>query len=153
MYHYLVGVTLLKSMSPYLRKHLLLTLESREYFYLITFSIFIWSVIIFLFFENNKSIKQMITNYQNLEYTHYICIFIITLLIIMSSLFLFELDKQYNTPLVNSLLLKSISIFVLIVTSLFIFGEKYTWIQIAGIFMTFTGITLVMNKDILKFIG
>ena len=150
MYHYLVGLTIFKAMSPYLRKHVLLTLESREYFYLITFFILFLSIFIFLVFETKSSIKRMITNYQNLEYTHYICIFIISLLAITSSLFLFELDKQYNTPLVNSILLKTISIFVLIGTSLFIFGEKYSWTQIIGIFLTFIGIILVMNKDIFE---
>jgi len=148
MYHYLIGVTFFKAMSPYLRKHVLLTLESREYFYLITLCILIWSILIFLFFENKSSMKRMLANYQKLEYTHFMCIFIISLLIITSSLFLFELDKQYNTPLVNSILLKTISIFVLIGTSLFIFGEKYSWTQIIGIFLTFVGIILVMNKDI-----
>jgi drug/metabolite transporter (DMT)-like permease len=74
-------------------------------------------------------------------------IFIISLLAITSSIFLFELDKQYNTPLINSILLKTISIFVLIGTSIFIFSEKYSWTQFFGIFLTFVGFILIMNQE------
>ena len=146
MYHYLIGTTFLKSLNPYFRKHVMTSLEPREYFYLITISIFCWSILVFLFYETEASIKKMISNYKMLEYTQILCIFVISLLVIASSLFLYELDKNYNTPLLNGILLKSISIFTVFAVSLLIFGEKYSWKQIAGICLTILGIFLVTNK-------
>ena len=62
----------------------------------------------------------------------------------MSSLFLYELDKNHNTPLINTILLRLFSVVVLIIVGVFIFGEKYNWMQIVGIFFTIIGIFLLM---------
>jgi uncharacterized membrane protein len=146
MYGYLLGATFLKSMNPYFRKHILNTLNPREYFYLNTIFVFILMIIVFLLFESEKSIEQMICNYKKLQYTQLGCIFIISILLVASSLLLYELDKNYNTPLINNILLKTGSIIVLIVIGVAMFGEKYTLKQILGIALTFTGIYLVMDK-------
>ena len=146
MYGYLIGTTFLKSMNPYFRKHILNTLNPREYFYLNTIFVFILMTLVFLLFESEKSIEQMIRNYKKLEYTQLGCIFIISIILVASSLLLYELDKNYNTPLINNILLKTGSIIVLIVVGVGMFGEKYTWKQIIGIMLTFTGIYLVMDK-------
>ena len=146
MYGYLIGTTFLKSMNPYFRKHILNTLNPREYFYLNTLFVFILMILVFLLFESEKTIEQMIRNYKKLEYTQLGCIFIISIILVASSLLLYELDKNHNTPLINNILLKTGSIIVLIVVSVWMFGEKYTWKQILGIILTFTGIYLVMDK-------
>ena len=146
MYGYLLGTTFLKSMNPYFRKHILNTLNPREYFYLNTIFVFVLMILVFLLFESEKSIEQMICNYKKLEYTQFGCIFIISILLVSSSLLLYELDKNYNTPLINNILLKTGSIIVLIVIGVAMFGEKYPWKQILGIALTFTGIYLVMDK-------
>ena len=135
-----------KSMNPYFRKHILNTLNPREYFYLNTLFVFILMILVFLLFESEKTIEQMIRNYKKLEYTQLGCIFIISIILVASSLLLYELDKNHNTPLINNILLKTGSIIVLIVVSVWMFGEKYTWKQILGIILTFTGIYLVMDK-------
>jgi len=146
MYGYLIGTTFLKSMNPYFRKHILNTLNPREYFYLNTIFVFILMVLVFFSFESEKSIQHMFHNYKKLEYTQFGCIFIISVLLVASSLLLYELDKNHNTPLINNILLKTGSIIVLIVVGVGIFGEKYTWKQILGLILTFTGIYLVMDK-------
>ena len=146
MYSYLIGTTFLKSMNPYFRKHILDTLNPREYFYLNTIFVFILMILVFLFFETKKSTKEMISNYQKLEHSHFACIFIISFLLVASSLLLYELDKNHNTPLINNILLKTGSVIVLIVIGVFMFGEKYNWKQITGIILTCMGIYLVMQK-------
>jgi drug/metabolite transporter (DMT)-like permease len=145
MYGYLMGTTFLKSMNPYFRKHVLNTLNPREYFYLITFFVFILMIIVFFIFETQKTTKEMMSNYKKLEYSHYACVLIISVLLVASSLLLYELDKNYNTPLLNNILLKTGSIIVLIVVGVFVFGEKYTWKQILGIILTCMGIYLVIK--------
>ena len=146
MYSYLIGTTFLKSMNPYFRKHVLDTLNPREYFYLNTFFVFILMILVFFLFETKKSVKEMFSNYKKLEHSHFSCIFIISLLAVASSILLYELDKNHNTPLINNILLKTGSVIVLILVGLFIFGEKYTWKQIIGIILTCIGIYLVMRE-------
>ena len=97
-------------------------------------------------FETQKTTKEMMLNYKKLEYSHYACVLIISVLLVSSSLLLYELDKNYNTPLLNNILLKTGSIIVLIVVGVFVFGEKYTWKQIVGIILTCMGIYLVMKE-------
>jgi drug/metabolite transporter (DMT)-like permease len=65
----------------------------------------------------------------------------------MSSLFLYELDKNHNTPLINTILLRLFSVVVLIIVGVFIFGEKYNWMQIVGIFLAVIGVFLIMQKS------
>jgi len=74
------------------------------------------------------------------------CLFIIAILAVISSLFIFELDKKYNSPLLNSLFLKIASVVALCFVSIFIFKEKYTWKQILGILLAILGIYLTINK-------
>ena len=133
-------------MNPYFRKHILNTLNPREYFYLNTIFVFVLMIIVFLLFENKESIEQILSNYKKLKHTQFACIFIISFLLVASSLLLYELDKKYNTPLINNILLKTGSIIVLVVIGIGIFGEKYTIKQIIGILLTVTGIYLVMKK-------
>ena len=146
MYGYLVGTTFLKSMNPYFRKHILNTLNPREYFYLNTLFVFLLMILVFLFFENKDSVNDIIRNYKKLKVSQIGCIFIISFLLVASSILLYELDKKYNTPLINTILLKTGSIIVLIVIGVGIFGENYSWSQILGILLTVTGIYLIMQK-------
>jgi drug/metabolite transporter (DMT)-like permease len=64
-----------------------------------------------------------------------------------SSLLLYELDKNFNTPLLNFVFLKFASVLSLIFVGIFIFKEKYTWKQILGITLAVLGIYLITNKE------
>jgi drug/metabolite transporter (DMT)-like permease len=69
------------------------------------------------------------------------------LLAVGSSIFIFEFDKNYNTPLINSMLSRIVSTLCLVFVGIFIFEEKYSWIQISGIILTIVGVFLIsMNK-------
>jgi drug/metabolite transporter (DMT)-like permease len=103
-------------------------------------------ILVFLFFENKDSVNDIIRNYKKLKVSQIGCIFIISFLLVASSILLYELDKKYNTPLINTILLKTGSIIVLIVIGVGIFGENYSWSQILGILLTVTGIYLIMQK-------
>jgi drug/metabolite transporter (DMT)-like permease len=83
-----------------------------------------------------------------MKYTHIGCIFAIAFLTIVSSVTVMELDKNYNTPLVNVMLMRIFSTIALVLVSIFIFKEKYTFIQMIGICMTIAGIFLISNKTI-----
>jgi drug/metabolite transporter (DMT)-like permease len=53
------------------------------------------------------------------------------------------LDKNYNTPLINSVFLRVGSIIALLLVGIFVFEEKYTYKQIAGVLLTLLGIYLI----------
>jgi drug/metabolite transporter (DMT)-like permease len=83
-----------------------------------------------------------------MTYIQVICVAIIASLTVMSSLFIYELDKHYNTPMINTLLLRSFSIISMILVGVFIFGEEYNWVQIVGVVMAFFGVFLIMQKPV-----
>jgi drug/metabolite transporter (DMT)-like permease len=148
MYPYLIGITLLKSLNPYFRKHILDTLEGHDLLFINTFFIFLIVFAIFIYktiFHN--SLYDTIENYKNLSNTQILCIFLICALTVGSSILLYELDKNFNTPLLNFMFLKFASVLSLIFVGIFIFKEKYTWKQILGIVLTICGIYLITNKE------
>jgi hypothetical protein len=87
----------------------------------------------------------MIKNFSKLSYSQYACIVILSLLTISSSIFLYELDKNYNTPLLNSVFLRVGGIIALLLVGVFVFEEKYTYTQIAGVLLTLLGIYLIAD--------
>jgi len=147
MYYHIFGLTILKSINPYFRKHILATLSSHDLLILNTFFIGIIVLCLFLykcFFD--KSIAETLNNYKKLSFSQIGCLFMIAILAVISSLFLFELDKKYNSPLLNSMFLKIASVIALCSVSIFIFKEKYTWKQIIGILLAILGVYLTVNK-------
>jgi multidrug transporter EmrE-like cation transporter len=55
-------------------------------------------------------------------------------------------DKHYNTPLLNSIMLKTFGMISLILVSIFVFKEKYTYMQMLGMVLTITGIYMISLK-------
>jgi len=72
----------------------------------------------------------------------------IALVTIISSITIMEFDKNYNTPLINSILMRIFSTIALVLVSIVIFKEKYTYLQMTGIAMTIAGVFLISNKSI-----
>jgi drug/metabolite transporter (DMT)-like permease len=149
MYHYLFGITMLKSISPYFRKHVLNHLDSHDFFFINT--LFIFSILSLFFIYRylfDKSFDQSVKKITSMKFTHLGCIFAIAVLTIVSSITIMELDKNYNTPFINSILMRIFSTIALVLVSIFIFKEKYTRLQILGICMTIAGVFLISNKSI-----
>jgi len=85
----------------------------------------------------------MMKNIRSLSYSQYACLVILSILTVSSSIFLYDLDKNYNTPLVNSVFLRVGGIVALLLVGIFVFEEKYTYKQIFGIFLTLFGVYLI----------
>uniref|UniRef100_A0A6C0KVQ6 EamA domain-containing protein n=1 Tax=viral metagenome TaxID=1070528 RepID=A0A6C0KVQ6_9ZZZZ len=151
MLHFLVGTTLLKSVTPYFRKHVLGTLTSDEFLLLnsciVFFIIFIIFVIKILLGKQHETLNEIINDYKKLSYSQVLCISLISIFTVLTSLFIYELDKKHNTPLINTILLRFGSVIVLILVGIFVFGEDYNWIQVSGIFLAVLGVFLIMQKN------
>lgn len=146
MYHYILGVTFLKSLNPYFRKHLLTTLNAHDLLFINTFFIFIVVSIFFAYkyiVEGSKSIQETFKNYSKLTNTQLLSLFVMAFFAACSSMFLYNLDKHYNTPLLNNVFLRVASVIAVIFVGIFLFEEKYSLKQFLGILVTFFGVYLL----------
>jgi drug/metabolite transporter (DMT)-like permease len=145
MYHYVVGITLFDMMKPYFRKHILTNIDHHEYILLNTFVVLliIFSYFVYEFIFDNKFFIKTLENYSTLSYSQLGALFSVALLTVGSTTFLLKLDKHYNTPSVNSIILKSVSLVLLFVIGVVVFQEKYTMKKVIGIIVTIAGIILI----------
>jgi len=135
-------------MNPYFRKHVLMTLDSHELFFINSIVIFtlviFWGLYKYVF---EKTVNKSIENYKKLSLSQMGAILMICILSIFSTIFVYEFDKYYNTPLINFIFSKFVSVIALIAVGIFIFKEKYSWKQIFGIILAIVGIYFVTDKE------
>jgi len=150
MYSIFLGLAFLNEFRPYFRKYISNSLENHEYFFLnALIIIFIISFyILYLLLNKKTTFSKFISNIYSLSYTEIICVFILALLAVVTGLLIFELDKNYNTPLINSVFLRAISSISLIFIGIFIFNENYKIHQFIGIFLIIFGIYLTSQKNL-----
>jgi drug/metabolite transporter (DMT)-like permease len=150
MYGIFIGLSFLQQFRPYLRKYISNILDKHEYFFLNTIMIlFIISLyIVYLLTTKKTTFHKIKTNIQSLSCKEFGCIFLMACLTVISGLFIFELDKNYNTPLMNSIFLKSLSTIALIFVGIFIFQEFYHIHQLFGIGLIILGIYLTSQKTL-----
>ena len=149
MYFFLALTTLLKTFNPYFRKHILDSLESHEYLFLNTFfvSIFVFLYFLYKLIIHDSFIDKFVDKITDLTILQVIYFMIIAFITIVSSIVIINLDKYFNTPLINSLLSKSLAAIILLLVSIFIFKEKYNIKQLSGIFLTIVGLFLISCKN------
>jgi drug/metabolite transporter (DMT)-like permease len=147
--YFILGLTsFLKTFNPYFRKHILDSLESHEYIFLNTFLLSL-GVFIYLLYKlifHDYSLDKLLDKIYNLSILQIIYFILITFITLTSSIVIINLDKYYNTPLLNSLLIKGLASVLLILTGVFIYKEKYNYKQIFGIFLIIVGLFLISCK-------
>lgn len=147
--YFLLGLTsFLKTFNPYFRKHILNSLESHEYLFFNTFLISV-GVFIFLLYKlifHDYSLDKLLDKMYNLSILQVIYFILIAFITVTSSIVIINLEKHYNTPLLNSLLIKGIASILLILTAVFIYKEKYNYKQSFGICLTILGLFLINCK-------
>lgn len=150
MYSIFLGLAFLNEFRPYFRKYISNSLDNHEYFFLnALIIIFIISFyILYLLLNKKTTFSKFISNIYSLSYTEITCVFILALLAVVTGLLIFELDKNYNTPLINSVFLRAISSISLIFIGIFIFKENYKIHQFIGIFLIILGIYLTSQKNL-----
>ena len=94
------------------------------------------------------NIINTIINYQRLTYKQFFYIFIMSILSVLVVYFIFELDKFYNTPLINYISRVSLTTVSAIIIGMLYFKEKYGIQHIIGILMTIFGIYLMTTNQI-----
>jgi drug/metabolite transporter (DMT)-like permease len=99
-----------------------------------------------LLFDKSKPLIETFKNYRSLSLTQLVALFVMGFLAVGSSIFIYEFDKNYNTPLINSMFMRAASTISLILVGIFLFEEKYSWKQIVGVFLTIFGILLLSQN-------
>jgi drug/metabolite transporter (DMT)-like permease len=99
-----------------------------------------------LLFDKSKPLIETFKNYRSLSFSQIAALFIMALLAVGSSIFVYEFDKNYNTPLINSMFMRTASSISIILVGIFLFEEKYSWKQILGVFLTIFGVYLISQK-------
>ena len=148
MLPYIIGITTLSSVRPYFRKHILDTLDPHDLLFIqaVTISIFVLLYFAYVYFADYHKIKETYNNCCKLSNTQIIALTVMSMLTVFSSLLIFNIEKHYNTPFVNNILLKGASIVLLLLVSIFIFNESYSVAHTVGIILTIAGIfTLMIN--------
>jgi uncharacterized membrane protein len=150
MYHYILGASIFKSAVPYMRKHVLNTLDSHDLLYLDALVFFIIVLCIFCYqcIFNRSNIMNTITNYQRLSYKQMMCVVTISIISVSVVYMILHLDKFYNTPLVNYISRVSLTSVCAIMIGILYFKEKYKIQHIIGILLTITGIYLMTTNRV-----
>ena len=73
-------------------------------------------------------------------------VIVLSALTVLSGIMLFEFDKSYNTPLINTIFIKSIGALSIVFIGVVIFEESYSYANWLGILMIIIGLYLVMAK-------
>jgi drug/metabolite transporter (DMT)-like permease len=149
MYSFLVCATILKSLRPYVKKHVLNTLSSHDFLFMNTLFI---AIVVFLFFiykcfSDKKIVNKTFDNIKKLTWVQLTFFFLLATITVSSTIVFLEFDKNYNTPLVNSMITKFISTLVIMFVSIFVFKETYSTYQITGVILTVVGILMTTNQN------
>ena len=152
MLPYLLGITGVGSVRPYFRKHVLNTLEPEDYLFLnsLIISTVILGYFLYTYVFNNHVVQRTYKNCCSMSYTQIGALVLLGVFTAVSSLFLFNVEKNFNTPAVNHVLLKALSLLGLFAAGVFIFNESYTTNHLLGIGVTITGIVILLANPIKK---
>jgi drug/metabolite transporter (DMT)-like permease len=146
MYKHIIGLTLIDICRPYFRKHLLQTLNPREYLFLNTF--FINSLLIcyfcYIFINQKTVIDNAVIQYKKLSIPQICTITISSASTVVATIILLDFDKKYNTPAINNIITKTSSILLVFFIGYFVFRETYSMKQIVGIITMVTGMTIMI---------
>ena len=147
MYKHIIGLTLIDICRPYFRKHLLQTLNPREYLFLNSF--FINSLLIIYFcyiFINQKTvIDNALIQYKKLSIPQICTITISSASTVVATIILLDFDKKHNTPAINNIITKTSSIMLVFFIGYFIFRETYSTKHIVGIITMVTGMGIMLS--------
>ena len=152
MYSLFIGLTFLQQFRPYFRKYISSTLEAHEYVLLNTVLILVLLLmyVMYLLCMRKTTLSKLKKNVLSLSTGERICLLVMALLTVLAGLLIFELDKNYNTPLMNSMYLKALSTIALLVVGVLIFKEYYNIHQVLGVVLILLGIYITSIKHEIK---
>ena len=144
-----VGLTIISSLKRYFRKHTLNTLDTHEFLFLnsLFISFFLLIFFLYLYFYKNNVIQNTFNKYSKISNGYIIGFMLVALSTIISSYITINIDKTFNTPSLNYVILKSLSIISLFGIGIFYFNECYSKNQLIGIFFSILGFGILISSS------
>ena len=133
----IMGISVLKSLSPFFRKHVMSTISNWEFLFLNSTLI---AIVSFIYAYIHK--RENITNIFNLSYSQYACASVVVLITVFTSLAVFKLHEN-GKIVMTSFLLKAVSAIVLVGFGIIVFNEELSSKQLAGILCMMLGMALL----------
>uniref|UniRef100_A0A6C0JN15 EamA domain-containing protein n=1 Tax=viral metagenome TaxID=1070528 RepID=A0A6C0JN15_9ZZZZ len=148
MISHFIGLTMVGSMRPYFRKHVLNTLEPHDFLFINAFfiALLIGIYFVYTYFFENHVVKKTYKNCCKLNNTQIFSLIIISVFTVFSSFLIIDLDKNYNTPFLNYIVIKALSMIALFLVGIFFFSETYSYTQTIGIILTMSGIFILFSE-------
>ena len=150
MLPYMIGLTTLGTVKPYVRQHVLRSLDPHDYMFLNSLFITLFVLIYFGYkcvFQDH-SVKKIYSTCMDLSWSQMCALIILSLLTVISSLVFFNVEKYFNTPFINNVLLRALSMIALFLVGVFVFEERYHPSHIVGIGLTVAGILVFLYNPI-----
>jgi len=148
MIQFIFIAELVKILTPYIRKSLLLTLDPFECMFLnsiVVLSLCLIGLTYKVAFQDHN-VLHTIRKYKNMTPTQCLFVVLIGIATVIASMVVLTVDKHFNTPLINTTIFKIISIFILLFAGVVVFKEKYDIVQIIGLILVVVGGFLVFHK-------
>lgn len=133
----IMGISVLKSLSPFFRKHVMSTISNWEFLFLNSTLI---AIVSFIYAYIHK--RENITNIFNLSLSQYACAGVVVLITVFTSLAVFKLHEN-GKIVMTSFLLKAVSAIVLVGFGIIVFNEELSSKQLAGILCMMLGMALL----------
>jgi len=150
MLPHILGITLFGSLKPYFRKHVLNTLDSRDFLFVnaLLIATLICGMFLYTYFFENHALKKTYRNCCDLSYTQLGSLLLIAAFTVFSSFLIIDMDKNFNTPFVNYVIIKALSMVALLLVGILLFSESYNHYQIVGISLTVAGIAILYMNPV-----
>ena len=133
----IMGISVLKSLSPFFRKHVMSTISNWEFLFLNSALI---AIVSFIYAYIHK--RENITNIFNLSLSQYASASVVVLITVFTSLAVFKLHEN-GKIVMTSFLLKAVSAIVLVGFGIIVFNEELSSKQLAGILCMMLGMALL----------
>ena len=140
MFPIVVGLSMVKTLGPFLRQHVLESISIAEF-------IFVNSIIIAMvsFIYAYVHRKEPFTNLSTLSHTQYGAIFVTSIVTILSAFAIVRLEEE--GILSSIFLVRTVSSIFAILIGIFLFEEQLTIYQIVGIIFAIISASLLMISD------
>jgi drug/metabolite transporter (DMT)-like permease len=149
MIHFIVAAECAKLLTPFAREHLLLDLDPSECFLMnaVIVLVLILCYLGYRAFYHDHKLNMTIKKIRNFSSAQLLFAAFVGCATVLSSMVVLTMDKHYNTPLVNSMLFKIVSIVLLLLIGVVFFKETYSYRQILGLIMAFFGGALIFTTE------
>lgn len=141
MIHLILFSEFVKVFTPHVRKNVLNIMDPEECMFLnsiivlfICFGFLLYKIC----FENYR-LNVTIDRYFSMNYLQIAFAMLIGIATVISSMVVLTMDKHYNTPLINGMLFKVVSVILLVVMGVLFFRETYSYRQLVGIAFIIVG--------------